>query len=86
MRWLRAAILGLFLSVILAPAIVERAAYAQAGLDKIEQKVQDVSDLVSKVLVVVVVVGSPASSGPAPLVATGHAAQLAVRWYRLEGL
>ena len=58
MKWLRAVIFGLVVGLVLVPAVVERAAYAQAGLDKIEQKVQDVSDLVSKVLVVVVVIGA----------------------------
>ena len=58
MRWIRSAILGVLLGFVLAPVVANGEAYAQAGLDKIEQKVQDVSDLVSKVLVVVVVIGA----------------------------
>ena len=50
-------LLGLALA-ILVPALVPHDAYAQAGLDRIEQKVQDLQDLVSKVLVVVVVIGA----------------------------
>ena len=56
--WLRAAILGLLLGCRAGAGPSSGEAYAQAGLDEIEQKVQDVSDLVSKVLVVVVVIGA----------------------------
>ena len=56
-RWIHALIFGLLLGVAV-PAIVPSDAYAQAGLDRIEQKVQDLQELVSKVLVVVVVIGA----------------------------
>jgi type IV secretory pathway VirB2 component (pilin) len=56
-KWIQALMFGLLLGVA-APAIVSSEAYAQAGLDRIEQKVQDLQDLISKVLVVVVVIGA----------------------------
>jgi type IV secretory pathway VirB2 component (pilin) len=56
-RWWYAIILGLLLGIAV-PASLTPEAYAQAGLDRIEQKVQDLQDLVSKVLVVVVVIGA----------------------------
>ena len=55
-RWRYALLLGLF--VCFAVLAVSTEAFAQAGLDRIEQKVQDVQDLVSKVLVVIVVIGA----------------------------
>ena len=56
-RWMYALILWLLLGFVV-PAAVPSEALAQAGLDRIEQKVQDLQDLVSKVLVVVVVIGA----------------------------
>ena len=50
-------LLGLLLGVAVV-AMSSSEAFAQAGLDRIEQKVQDVQDLVSKVLVVIVVIGA----------------------------
>jgi type IV secretory pathway VirB2 component (pilin) len=56
-RWVYALLFGVVLGVVV-PAALSSDAFAQAGLDRIEQKVQDLQDLVSKVLVVVVVIGA----------------------------
>ena len=56
-RSIHALLLGLALAIVV-PVLLPHDAYAQAGLDRIEQKVQDLQDLVSKVLVVVVVIGA----------------------------
>ena len=56
-RWWCASVLALVLGIVV-PAFFPVDAYAQAGLDRIEQKVQDLQDLISKVLVVVVVIGA----------------------------
>ena len=56
-RWMHALVFGLLLGA-LSPALAPSDAFAQAGLDRIEQKVQDLQELISKVLVVVVVIGA----------------------------